>query len=256
MRLYRLSERQLGAFEDIVAVYRFINVPLGLRIDLEQRAQLVGQRGRRNCLRQDANACALDSFLRDEGTVDRIQEVAPGTHITEISDGLRAIGIVHTEDGSLRENIRPAQTCGMLLVAFNLGGTIELAFDQNRTGVSAERECAGIKHRTAGDHFFRLAHVGDNRFQRLLGAGGHASHGQRCAHQFQETASGDGIQPLRGALGKFAVQHFLKFRASRQLFQAAPVLGALSFGQMGASGLQVKFVFLAGTNIDRRRIVV
>src|SRR5256885_9573744 len=44
-----------------------------------------------------------------------------------------------------------------------------------------------------------------------------------------------GIQPLGGALGKFAVQHFLKFRASRQLFQAAPVLGALSFGQMGAS---------------------
>ena len=256
MRLYRLSERELCAFEGIVTVYRFINVPLGLGIDFEQGTQLVGQRGGRNCLREDANAGALDSFLRAEWAVDRVQEVAPGAHVAEIGDGLRAIGIVHAEYGSLRENIRSAQTCGMLLVAFNFGGTIELAFDQNRTGVSAQRERAGIKHWAAGNHFFRLAHVGDNRFQRLLGAGRHAGHGQRCAHQLQETAPGDGIQPFGGALGKFAVQHFLKFRASRQLFQAAPVLGALSFGQMGASGLQVKFVFLAGTNIDRRRIVV
>ena len=45
LRLHRLTERQLRAFEHVVAVHRFIHVPLGLRISLEQGTQLVGKRG-------------------------------------------------------------------------------------------------------------------------------------------------------------------------------------------------------------------
>src|SRR5580700_6276442 len=54
-----LSEGHLGAFEDVVAIDRLVDVPLGLRIELEETAQLISKRGRRGRRREDTDACAL-----------------------------------------------------------------------------------------------------------------------------------------------------------------------------------------------------
>ncbi len=115
----------------------------------------------------------------------------------------------------------------MQVVAFNLGGTAQMAFDQQRIRISAERERGGVIHRNARNELLWLADVRDDFLQGQLGAPGHARHGEGSAHQLEEPAAGDGIDPLRGALGKFAVQHLLEFGRSRELFQAAPVLRPL-----------------------------
>ena len=166
-----------------------------------------------------------------------------------VSHGLRAVGIVHAQDRRLGENVGAAETGGMLVVAFNLGGTVQVALDQNRAGVSAQSERRGVEQRPPGNHFFGLLHVGNNRFERLLGAGGHAGHGQRCAHQLEEAAARNRIQPLRRALGKFAVQHLLEIGAARQFFEAAPVFRTLGLGRRGAGRIQIERALLAGANV-------
>ena len=189
MRLYRLAEGQLRAFEHIVAVDRFVHMPLGLRINLEKRLKLVGQCGRGNGWRQDANARTLQTFLDAQRRAHGLNQRSPGANVAQVSHRLRAVGIVHSQDRRLRENIGAAKTCRMLVVAFNLGGTIQVALDQNRAGISTQSERRGEKQRPPGDHFFRLLYVRNNRFQRLLGAGGHAGHGQGCAHQLEKAAA-------------------------------------------------------------------
>ena len=54
-----------------------------------------------------------------------------------VGDGLRAVGIVDAEQRGLSEDIGAAEAGRMLVVAFNLRGTAEMAFDQQRAGVSA-----------------------------------------------------------------------------------------------------------------------
>jgi len=58
-RLDGLSEGHLRAFEDVAAIDRLVDVPLGLRIDFEETVHLIGKRGRRGRRREDADARAL-----------------------------------------------------------------------------------------------------------------------------------------------------------------------------------------------------
>src|SRR5439155_14109581 len=107
----------------------------------------------------------------------------------------------------------------------NLRRPVEVAFDQQRTCVSAESESSGKEQRAPRNDFCRLAHVGDNRLERLLGAGAHSCKRQRSPHQPQKTAARNRIQPLGSALRKFAVHRLAKFFAAGKLFQATPVFG-------------------------------
>ena len=58
LRLQRFAERQICAFKGIVAVRRFVNMPLRLGIHRQEGVHLVFQCGRRNGLRENANARA------------------------------------------------------------------------------------------------------------------------------------------------------------------------------------------------------
>jgi hypothetical protein len=75
----------------------------------------------------------------------------------------------------------PPRRGRMLVVAFNLCRASEMALHQQRAGVSAERHRRGIEHGTAGNHFFRLADIGNDRLERKFYASGHAgqSHATR-----------------------------------------------------------------------------
>ena len=79
----------------------------------------------------------------------------------------------------------------MLIVAFNFRGASQVAFHQHRAGIAAEGDGGGIKHRTARDHFLRLAYVGNNGLKRQTHAAGHASQAQRCAHYLEKAAARD-----------------------------------------------------------------
>src|SRR6202043_3984293 len=115
-----LAEGQLPAFEHIVTIDRLVDVPLGLRINLQEVSQLIGESGRRNCWRQDANACALQRFLCAERAADCAEECRPRALVAHRHNALGAIGIVEAENRRLRKDVSPAERCRGLMVAFNL----------------------------------------------------------------------------------------------------------------------------------------
>ena len=144
-RLDRLPEGQLRPFEHVVAIHRLIHMPFGLRISFQQRLHLVGQRGRRKWPGQDANPRSLQGFLDGERATNRAEKIIPALHVAQICQGLRPVGVVHPQNGSLRENIGSTQARGMLVVAFDLGGTEKMTLDQHGVGIAAQREGGRIK---------------------------------------------------------------------------------------------------------------
>jgi hypothetical protein len=97
------------------------------------------------------------------------------------------------------------------VVAFDFGGTAEMAFDKHGTGVSAERARGRVVHGAAGDDAFGLAHVGDDGLKREPDASGHAGQAERGAHDLEETAARDGVDPFGSTFGEFAVESGLEF---------------------------------------------
>ena len=97
----------------------------------------------------------------------------------------------------------------------------------------------GVVHRAAGDDVFGLAHVGDDGLEREADASGHAARqAERGAHDFEESAARDGVDPFGGAFGEFAVQGFLEFFGAGEFFERAPVFGAGFFrGVVGGGGV-------------------
>ena len=93
-----------------------------------------------------------------------------------------------------------------------------MAFDQERAGVSAERGGGGVIHGAAGDDAFGLANVGDDGLEREADASGHAGQAERGAHDFEESAARDGVDPFGGAFGEFAVQGFFEFLSAGEFF--------------------------------------
>src|SRR5579863_5008374 len=112
-----------------------------------------------------------------------------------------------------------------------------MAFDQDGAGVSAERDRGGVVHGAAGDYVFGLANVGDDGLEREADASGHAGQAEGCAHNLEESAAGDGVEPFGGALGEFAVQGFFERVGGGEFFQAAPVFGARFFGGVVGGGV-------------------
>ena len=199
-------------------------------------------------------------FLRGERPANRGQKRLPGALVAHRHHALRAVGIVQAENVGLRKNIGAAERCGMLVVAFNLCRTPEVALDQQRAGVSAERHRRGVELGPAGNHVLGLANVGNDGFERQAHAAGHAGQRHGRAHHFQEAAARDGIDPLGSAFGKFAVQRFLERGAAGKFFEAAPVFRSGFFVggrfDLRAEGVQIQFALLAGANIFALRAAV
>ena len=84
--------------------------------------------------------------------------------------------------------------------------------------------------------FFRLAHVGNDGLEREPDASGHAGEAERRAHDLEESAAGDGVDPFGGAFGEFAVQGVLEFVGAGEFFEAAPVFGTGFFGGVVGGG--------------------
>src|SRR4051812_4576682 len=119
-RVHRLSEGRDHARAERIAVDGVVLEPLRLRIELEQVAHLRGHRGRGDALGQEADASSAQRFLRYERLADGTEERAPGFYVPDVLDSLRAIGIVESEDGSLRKNVTAAERRGMVRVPFHL----------------------------------------------------------------------------------------------------------------------------------------
>ena len=119
----------------------------------------------------------------------------------------------------------------MFGIPFNLGRVPHVAFDQDRLCEAAERDRAGEKQRTAGNHVLGLPNVGDDFLGGLLRAGADAGKRERRGHQLQELPAPLGIVPLRGLLGKLPVQVLAELERVCQLAEAAPVQASLRAGQ-------------------------
>jgi hypothetical protein len=70
----------------------------------------------------------------------------------------------------------------MFRITFNFGWPAEMALGKHPGGDARDAHRSGVKQRFAGNHLLRLAHIRDNRFRWLLGAGGDARQSQRRTH--------------------------------------------------------------------------
>ena len=136
----------------------------------------------------------------------------------------------------------------MTVIAFDFDRTKLAAGHQQRRGVSAKRECRGIEHGTPWNQSFRLAHIRNDRLKRLPRARRHAGKRHGRTHQLEEAAPRDRIQPFRRTFRKFAVHHFLEFRAACEFFETAPEFRAVLLLDFGRRGSKVDLVLFAGAN--------
>ncbi len=142
----------------------------------------------------------------------------------------------------------PARVLG---ISIDLGRTAFMTLDDHRSGISAERHRGSKEERLAQHDLFRLANVGNNRFERLLDAGRKTGERHRGAHQLQEIATRSTFGQHRGVTRELAMQHLFKAVGLGQFFQAPPVLWP-AFGARKFRSHLSEFQF-AGT--DRLRLV-
>src|SRR5207248_7384437 len=94
----------------------------------------------------------------------------------------------------------------------------------------------------------RLAHIRNDRLKRLPRARRHAGKRHGRTHQLEEAAPRDRIQPFRRTFRKFAVHHFLEFRAACEFFESAPEFRAVLLLDFCRRGSKVDLVLFAGAN--------
>ncbi len=233
------AERGAGAGADVVARGRFPLNPLGLRMRGENLLDLRGERRRVHRLREDAEPGAAGRGLGREGAADGADEAAPGTHLTELGGGARAVRVVEGQNRRLREEVGAALARRMIGVALDLRRPAFVALDEQPRGHAAERRRGREEQRLAGHDLFGLPHVRHDELVGLHGAGGDAGQCERRAHQLQEAAAAHRIVPFRRVGRELAVEEFLELGRFRHGFKAAPVLRAAGARELGANGVEV-----------------
>src|ERR1700688_4468625 len=111
----------------------------------------------------------------------------------------------------------------MFRIAFNLRWPPQMTLDKHPGGDARDAHRSGVKQRFAGNHLLRLAHIGDNYFLWLPGAGRSPDEQDRCSHDTQEAAAGLRVVPVRRAIGELIFDEGAKVVSSSKFFQAAPI---------------------------------
>ena len=103
--VYRLSQRHHCARARIVAVYRFILMPLRLRKRSQNLFHLRAERRRDYCFREETYPRALFRLLLIDRRADLADKSGPRADVFAIRERLRTIRIVKTENGCLSEDV-------------------------------------------------------------------------------------------------------------------------------------------------------
>ena len=127
----------------------------------------------------------------------------------------------------------PPSERGVQVVAFDFRGTAEMALDQDRTRVSAERDRRGVVHGAAGDDIFRLADVGDDGLERQADAAGHAGQARDAPMTLRnprrETESTHSEAPFGNSRCSASWKSSLPASSSRLRQYSGPVFSAASW---------------------------
>src|SRR5688572_21284378 len=127
----------------------------------------------------------------------------------------------------------------MVRVALDLRRASLVALDEQAHTGAGKRHGRRVEERLAGDELFGLPDVGKDLLCRLPGAGRDTGQRQRSAHQLQESAPADRIEPLGGVLRKLPVQELLELGRLGDRLETAPVLAATAAFELGAERLDV-----------------
>ena len=173
----RTSEGQRGSKIGVVAPTGFILMPFGSRQVLEKSFDLRCESWRSHGFGEDPQAVAVFDGSCLARATERGLRRYPTADAAVVGDGLRAVGIVHGQDGRQVEIIRSAAAARMVGIAFDLGGTAEVASDQKSGSDSAHLHGGCVIERHTRNKFLRLAHIGDDSFGWLLGASCDARQG-------------------------------------------------------------------------------
>jgi hypothetical protein len=239
LRIDVLAECEPAALPGVVAPEWLPLHPLGLRQPAEQLVHLRAQRGRGDGLAEDTEARPLHRLLRRDDAAHRGDEGVESPDVAKVRDRRRAIRVVEVEDRGLREDVGGAAARGMIRVAFDLRRAALVALHEEADARSRKRHRRRVEERLAGDELLGLAHVRHDLLARLPRARADAGKRERRAHQLEEAAPADRVQPLRRVLRKFAVQELLELGRLGDRFEAAPVLAPAGRFQLVAKRRQV-----------------
>ena len=113
----------------------------------------------------------------------------------------------------------------MIGIALHLRRPSFVTLDQQALRLAAERHRRGKKERPTRNFLLRLTYVGNNQLFGLRRArASDTGERERRAHQFQEAAATDRVDPLGGVFWKLAMQVLLKLGGLGDFLEALPVL--------------------------------
>ena len=125
----RTAERLHRALVGTVSAGDFILMPFGSGKFFQDCVDPGSQRRRSHRFGEDPQAVAfLENRLFAPSRYVGLKP-NPGVDVPLLGHGLRAVRIVHRQDGGLLEVIRSAQAARMIGIAFNLGGPAQVAGD-------------------------------------------------------------------------------------------------------------------------------
>jgi len=216
----RPAEGALGGGARLVRAGGLPAVPAGLGELAQHPLDQVGEGGRGHRAGEDAQPLAAGQ--RPQALAHLAGEGAPGGDPAVVEDLLRAVGIVEGEQRGLGEGVGGAPARRVVRVPLDLGRPPLVALGEHAQRVAGVGARGGEEEGLAGDELLGLPHIGDDLFQRLLGAAGQAGQRQRGARELEEAPARHTARPLRREAGKLAMEEVLEFRRAGELVEAAP----------------------------------
>jgi hypothetical protein len=224
-RLERLAEDGHGSRARVVPVDRLVRMPLRSGKRGDDLADLPRERRGGHRLGEDPDPMAGKQPLALLQDPKRLEELAPSRDLSQMEEGLRAVGIVQGEDGGLRDRIGRPEASGVLGVPLDLRRSPHVALDEHARADARQLDRGREVERLAGNQVLGRLHVRDDRFLGPARAGPETRERQRRAHELQERAAARGIDPLRRPLGELPMEEILELLGLGQLLEALPVAG-------------------------------
>ena len=246
-----ITESSLRGRVGRIAVDRVPLQPLGVGIFLLRRFPLRRQGRRGHGVAQDVEAGASACLLVGQHGAEDSEKSSKLTDFSTADHSLRAVRIVKIEQGALGQRIGGAAVNRVIRIAVHFDRPVSVALDQDRHRAGVEGHSRGKIHRTTEYQIFGFLDVRIDRFIRLLGTAGKPSQGERSAHDLEESAPRDGIDPLRSLRGKFTLHHLPEGRRVGQLVHAAPVGLSRLAGKFGPGSVERKCLVILALAVDR-----
>src|SRR5262245_9435469 len=161
-------------------------MPESSRIFLKKLSEKISESWRDHCARETPQPLSTICLEARHRVSKRRNERIPSVDRPVLAYSLRPVRIVKRQKGSLGKNIRRAETCRMLGIAFNFGWPAFVTLNQETKTVSGRSHTRGENNRLTRQQLFGRSNVRNNLLGRSGGASRERSKSERRGHDRKE----------------------------------------------------------------------